>query len=98
MLSDPNVLPTFILFKAFFILDLNSLNKSSIDVIKGVIQLHHGVLILSIEQLVELFSPCVLYLVVFHQKSIILILDAFNLVEVSRLPLLECSYLICYTK
>jgi hypothetical protein len=65
-----------------------------VGIIKGVVQLNGEALSLSIEQFVEVLSPTILDLLVLHQKSICSILDAFDLVEIPRLPFSDLGHLI----
>ena len=95
MLSGPNALPTFILFKASFtwdswILRTNRRLVSSKESSSSIMVLSFSPL----NKLSEVLSPSVLYLIIFHQMSVSLVFDAFNLGEVSRLPLSKCCHLI----
>ena len=73
---------------------MDSLHKTPVDIIKGVIQFNGRALILSIEQLIEVLSPSILDLFVLHQKPICSILDALDLVDIPRLPLSDLGHLI----
>uniref|UniRef100_A0A0A9DIR9 Uncharacterized protein n=1 Tax=Arundo donax TaxID=35708 RepID=A0A0A9DIR9_ARUDO len=64
-----------------------------VGIIKGVVQLN-GRALTSIEQLVKVLSPSILNLIVFHQKSICPILDAFDLVDIPHLSLTDFGHLI----
>jgi hypothetical protein len=71
MSSGPNALYIFIFFQSFIHLRLLKFsNKSSVGVIKRVVQLDCGFLFLFIEQLVEVFSPYVLSFFLSFTKSL----------------------------
>ena len=66
----------------------------TVDIVKGVIQLNGRALILAIEQHVEVLLSSMPDLLVLNQKLICFVLDAFDLVDIPGLHLLDLGHLI----
>ena len=73
---------------------MDSLHKTPVDIIKGVIQFNGRALILSIEHLVKVLPPSMLNLLVLQHELICSVFDAFDLVDGPCLPLLDFGHLI----
>ena len=73
---------------------MNPSYKSPIRIIKRFVQLNGKALALPVEQFVEVLSPSSLDLIISHHKSTGLILDAFDLLYVPRIPFTDLGHLV----